>query len=404
MLRRHLAAWPAEFVTGPRAVGKTTTALRHAASTLRLDQTSDRGLVLDDPDVALREGPFPLLIDEWQHAPEVLGAVKRAVDTQIPTGGQFILTGSSRNDLHSGQWPLVGRSLATHMWPLTGRERFGNAAADSLFDRWDSSARFTVPPAPPDLLDYLDIALDGGFPGALVAAAAGARNDWMRTYVDTTVVRDLPELAAAHGRRRHPDALRRYLGACALHTAGVVPDTALAHAAGMDRRTAVGYHGTLNVLRLVADVPAWHSNQLKRLTSMPKRLLADSGLAAWLIGTDNDAIRRDPAVRGRIVETFVAAQLRVEIEAAQRRTTMFHLRTQGGEHEVDLVVEFGTRLAAFEVKTSSGPSASDARHLAWLRDNLPVEQFAGGVVFHTGARRYGLGDRIEAVPIAGLWG
>ena len=218
------------------------------------------------------------------------------------------------------------------------------------------------------------------------------------------MVRDLPELAATHGRRRHPDALRRYLSVCALHTAGVVPDTALAHAAGVDRRTAVGYHDTLNILRLVADVPAWHSNRLKRLTSMPKRLLADSGLAAWLIGTDTNSIRQDHAVRGRIIETFVAAQLRVEVESARRRTSMFHLRTQGGEHEIDLVVEFGMQLAAFEVKTSSSPSASDARHLSWLRDSLPPEQFAGGVVFHTGARRYGLGDRIEAMPIAALWG
>lgn len=83
---------------------------------------------------------------------------------------------------------------------------------------------------------------------------------------------------------------------------------------------------------------------------------------------------------------------------------MFHLRTQGGEHEIDLVVETGRRLAAFEIKTSSAPSTHDARHIAWLRDQLPAERFAGGVVFHTGPHRYGLGDRIEAVPIAGLWG
>ena len=76
------------------------------------------------------------------------------------------------------------------MWPLTGRERFGDAAADSLFDRWDSDARFTVPADQPDLHDYLDLALDGGFPGALVAAAAGARDDWMRTLNHTGFGRD----------------------------------------------------------------------------------------------------------------------------------------------------------------------------------------------------------------------
>ena len=100
----------------------------------------------------------------------------------------------------------------------------------------------------------------------------------------------------------------------------------------------------------------------------------------------------------------MAAQLRAEVAASNSRVHMFHLRTQGGEHEIDLVVEFGRRLAAFEVKTSSAPSARDARHIAWLRDRLPPEQFAGGVVFHTGPYRYRLDEQIEAVPIAALWG
>ncbi len=403
-LARHLDAWPAEFITGPRAVGKTTTALRHAESVLRLDNASERGIVLDDPDAALREGPFPLLIDEWQHAPEVLGAVKRAVDSKQPVGGRFIITGSSRNDLHTGQWPLVGRALTTHLWPLVGRERFGDAAKPSLFDRWDTDRRFSVPADAPDVLGYIDLALDGGFPGALTAAASGARDDWMRTYVDTTAVRDLPEFSAPRGRPPSPELMRRCLAVCALHTAGVAPDASLARDMGVDARTAAGYHETLRVLRLVADVPAWHTNRLKRLTAIPKRFVADSGLAAWLMGVDREGLKRDSTARGRIIETYVAAQLRTEVEAASRRCTMFHLRTQGGEHEVDLVVEFGRRVAAFEVKTASAPTNMDARDLAWLRDRLPAEQFADGVVFHTGPHRYRLDERIEAVPIAALWG
>ena len=403
-LTHHLGAWPAEFITGPRAVGKTTTALRYARSAWRLDRPDERGLVLDDPDVAIAEGPFPLLIDEWQHAPEVLPAVKRAVDADMRPPGRYIITGSARNDLHTGQWPLTGRVLDTRLWPLTGRERFGDASALPLFDRWDTPARFTSPRDPPDILGYLDIALEGGFPGAIAASAAGAREDWMRTYIDVTATRDLGEFYTGNGRRRSPETLRRYLTVCALHTAGVVPDTALAQPAGLNRRTASSYHEILGILRLVSDIPAWRSNRLKRLTSMPKRCLTDSGLAAWLMGVDREALKRDTDARGRIVETYVTAQLRTEVEASSRRVHLYHLRTQGGEHEIDLIVEFGRRIAAFEVKTSSAPTPRDARHIAWLRQQLPAERFAGGVVFHTGPHRYGLGEGIEAVPIAGLWG
>jgi len=385
-------------------VGKTTTALRHERTIIRLDRDAELGLVLDDPDAAIREGPFPLLIDEWQYAPDVLGALKRSVDESLNPPGRYIVTGSARNDLHTSQWPLTGRVLSTRLWPLTGRERFGDASAPALFDRWDTDDRFSVPSDPPDVLGYIDIALDGGFPGALAASAAGARDDWMRNYTDVAVSRDLGELSRGDGRKPSPEAMRRCLIACALHTAAVVSDASLARDARLDRRTVLSYLETLRVLRLVDDVPAWHMRRLKRLTSMPKRYLTDAGLAAWLMGADRQVLKLDGFARGRILDTFVAAQLRTEMEASAGRIEIFHLRTQGGEREIDLVVEFGQRVAAFEVKSSSAPSRRDARHIAWLRDTLAPEKFAGGVVFHTGPHRYRLDTGIEAVPIAGLWG
>ncbi len=190
----------------------------------------------------------------------------------------------------------------------------------------------------------------------------------------------------------------------ALHSAGVVADTALAESAQLDRKTAASYHEILHVLRLTADAPAWRSNRFKRLTSTPKRYFTDSGLASWLSGIDFDAAQRDADARGRLLDTFVVAQLRVEAEASSRHVQLYHLRSQRGERDIDLIAEFGNEVAAFEVKSGSAPALRDARHIAWLRGHLPPEQFAGGVVFHTGRHRRKLADSIEAVPIAGLWG
>jgi predicted AAA+ superfamily ATPase len=74
---------PALLIVGPRATGKTTTALRHAATTVRLDQPAQAAAFLADPDAALRGLEEPVLLDEWQVVPEVLGAVKRSVDMLI---------------------------------------------------------------------------------------------------------------------------------------------------------------------------------------------------------------------------------------------------------------------------------------------------------------------------------
>lgn len=402
-LAADLVSWPAVMITGPRAVGKTTTALRHAEAVLRLDRPEDAGIVRDDPDAAISVGPFPLLLDEWQHTPEVLGALKRAVD-EGRRPGRYVVAGSARNDLIAGAWPGTGRFLDIQMWPITGRELFGDANRPSLFDRWDSPERFEVPADPPDVVGYLRLALSGGFPGALRAIDDRQRERWMRSFVKVTATRDLEEFATGRGRQRSPSRLRRYLQAYAMHTAGVAPDSALIEASDLDRKTASGYHDILDAQRLVVDVPAWRSNRLRRLTSTPKRYLCDSGMAASLAQIDFDAARRDANARGRLLDTYVTAQLRVEAESATVPVHLHHLRSQRGEHEIDLIAEFGFRVAAFEIKSASAPSIKDARHLIWLRDSLPPDRFAGGVILHTGRHRRWIDRGIEAVPIAALWG
>lgn len=81
-----------------------------------------------------------------------------------------------------------------------------------------------------------------------------------------------------------------------------------------------------------------------------------------------------------------------------------HLCDRDGRHECDLIIELaGGRSIAIEVKASSAPSLSDAKHLLWLREQLG-DQFVCGLVMHTGPFAFPLTDRIAAVPIAALWG
>lgn len=134
-----------------------------------------------------------------------------------------------------------------------------------------------------------------------------------------------------------------------------------------------------------------------------KRYLIDPALIAAGLRTDVAGVMRDGDLLGRVLETFVAAQLRPELAVSASRPRLHHLRTEQGGHEIDLLGELaGSRLVGIEVKASGSPTARDARHLAWLRDELG-ERFAAGVVLHTGPRLYGLGESIVAAPICALW-
>jgi predicted AAA+ superfamily ATPase len=402
LLDELLAGLPAVLIAGPRASGKTTTARRLVTTTLRLDRSQDAVGVQADPDAVLRSLPEPILLDEWQMTPEVLGAVKRAVDDD-PRPGRFVLTGSTQSDALTQGWPATGRVVRVTQWGLTRREIEGDADGPSFFDTLfaGAAAQLTPPPDPPDLVGYVERALLGGFPEVVLQPSTTLRRRWLDGYVDQLLTRDAPLL----GENRDPRRLRRYLQALAANSAGVIEHKTLFDAAGIARMSAVAYDGLLDLLMLSEQLPAWSTNRLKRLIRAPKRFITDPSLLVPLLGIDVNRVVRDGDLLGRVIETFVLAQLRPERETSATNPTLFHLRTTHGTNEVDLVAETPDgRILGIEVKAGAAPNAHDARHLVWLRDSLPPAQFVAGVLLHTGPRTFSLSDRIHAVPIAAIWG
>lgn len=192
-------------------------------------------------------------------------------------------------------------------------------------------------------------------------------------------------------------------GGYALNSAGVAHEKTLYDAAGINRRTALAYEQLLINLSAVERLPPWTSNRLKRLARAPKRYLTDSALLAGALRLDTAGVLRDGDVLGRVLETFVAAQLRAEAAVAESRPRLFHLRQEDGRRQVDILAESaGGRVVAIEVKADSAPGPGAAKHLGWLRDALG-ERFLAGAVLHTGPRVYELGERIVAAPIGTLW-
>ncbi len=394
-----LAELPAIFLTGPRATGKTTTAARRASTMVRLDREAEAVAFRADPDAALRGLREPILLDEWQVVPGVLGAVKRAVDAD-PRAGRFLITGSVRGDLDGELWPGTGRLTRVPMFGMTVREQAGHGGGGFPFlDRVVAGADLLPAADTPDLRGYVELALRGGFPEPALRLGETARRAWLESYVEHLLTRDAEQVEGG----RDPVRLRRYLRAYALNTAGIVDERTLFEAAGINRRTAQAYERLLTNLLVVEALPAWTSNRLKRLVLMPKRHLVDPALAGAVLGLDANLVIREGGLLGRLLDTFVVAQLRAELAVTAAKPRLYHVRQQQGRLEVDLLAELaGGRLVAIEVKADAAPSPDAGRHLGALRDRYP-ETFIAGVVLHTGPQTYRLGDRIIAAPISSLW-
>ena len=397
VLERYLKELPAIMVIGPRACGKTTTAARLARTTIRLD-SDDAAAFHASADAALRDRDEPVLLDEWQMAPEVLGAVKRAVDTDRRPG-RYLITGSARSDAADRFWPGTGRVVMLRMYPLTVAEQ-RRRPVRPLIDRIVAGETLAgTTESPLDLRDYLELAMRGGFPEPTLELGESTARAWLESYADQVALRD----ARAYGEMHDAGRLQRYLEANAINSASSPQHKTLYDAAGISRKTAIAYDALLRDLMVVDQLPAWSTNQLKRLSRTPKRYVVDSGLLAGIMRIGIEDVMASSSLTGAMIDTFVVAQLRAEAAVAQSRYRLSHLREESGRREVDVIAEIsGGRIVGIEIKAAASVDRSDARHLLWLRDTMG-EHFLAGVVLHTGRDTFELADRITAAPISTLW-
>lgn len=396
-------------IDGPKGVGKTTTAMRRAATIFRLDDPATLELVLAEP-ARMIEAPAPVLIDEWQRWQQSWDLVRRAVDENRQPG-RFILTGSASPRTpatHSG----AGRIIGLRMRPLTLAERWDSERAPTvsltaLLNGERASVEGTTDVG---LADYIHEIVAGGFP-AMRELPERARLALMDGYLDRIVDTDFPE---AGYTARNPSALRRWMEAHAALTATdasyeTIRDAATNNEGSKPSRVATKpYNDTLERLWLVDPVPAWlpTNNRVKRLTTSSKHHLADPALAVGLLRIGADALLRGqnagpPVVRdgtlaGALFESLIALNLRVYSQAADAK--VHHFRTKGGEREVDFIVERRDRkVLAIEVKLKKTVESSDAKHLHWLKERLGGD-LVDAVIVTTGREAYRRQDGIAVVP------
>lgn len=397
---------------GPKGVGKTATASQRARTVFALDDPATAELVRADP-TRLTAGPPPTLVDAWQRYPASWDRVRRAVDEDNQPG-RFVLTGSASPQTpttHSG----AGRIVGVRMRPLTLVERGVTSPAVSL-----AALLASTPGAPAAITGSTTVGLEqytaeivtGGFPG-MRATSARVQRAMVGSYVDRIVDRDFPQAGQAV---RNPALLHRWLAAYAAAAATtasyeVIRDAATAgHANKPAKTTTIPYQDTLQRIRISDPLPAWlpTRNHLHRLTQTPKHHLADPALAVSLTGlTQADLlggrdprqpIPRDGTYLGALFESLVALHVRVFAQAAE--ATVAHLRTKGGEHEIDFVVTGPTgRVVALEVKLAYAVQDSDVRHLHWLKEQIGPD-LVDAAVITTGPDAYRRADGIAVVPLA----
>ena len=395
-VHRALLDTPVTLLNGPRQCGKTTL-VRDLVGGRRTYLTLDDDTVLaaarTDPAGFLR-GLDRASIDEVQRAPELLRAIKRAVD-EDRRPGRFLLTGSA--DLLA--LPLVSESLAGRMETVTllplSRAELMRRKPSFLDQAFEGRAPRPTSSVVGD--ELVEVVVAGGYP-EMLSRTSVRRTAWARQYTRAVITRDVRDIAEVE----RLDDMPRLLRAFAHHAGQLLNATDLGGQLGLDAKTVRRYLGILEQVYLVRRVEPWFSNRLKRLVKTPKLHFLDSGLLAALRGTTEERLRGQREGLGPLLETFVFGEVLKQIGWSDHEIAIHHYRDKD-QYEVDLVLERDDgAVLGLEVKASATVTAQDFAGLRRLAAACG-DQLVLGAVLYDGETTVPFGPRLHAIPLGALW-
>lgn len=336
LVERKLKSAGAVVLRGPRAVGKTTTALHHAASSVRLDQRKELIQVAELTPETLLAGAVPRLIDEWQLAPSIWNSIRAEIDSRgLP--GQFILTGSAAPSEDKTRHTGAGRMARLTLRPMTLFEQgksTGQIRFADLFAKGTTVSGMGGPSVP----EYAALIVKGGWP-ALQRLDTGAAMDALADYVDNIADVDLRALEG----RPEPVRMAALLKALARNISTEASLEKLAAeteipSGNLSKPTVRKYLDQLARIFVLEELPAWkpHLRSSIRMRVKPKWHFVDPSLATAALGASPGGLLGDLNAMGLLFESLAVRDLRVYADGTD--SNVFHYRDSTAL-EIDAIVE-----------------------------------------------------------------
>lgn len=402
-VKEALSDTPVVFIMGPRQAGKTTLVktlmgeMGPAAWTyITLDDQAQFEIAQADPVGFVRNLPDTrIALDEVQRLPELFVSIKQAVDEQR-TPGRFLLTGSANALLLPRlSDSLAGRMESVRLMTLSECEISGQQPSflSTLLSQKAPSTHIIR------VRDHiLNRVVTGCFPEPLQRTSERRSQAWYQQYLTALVQRDIRDLAQID----HPDLMGKLLKLTAFYAGKLVNLSELGGKLGLDRITVKKYMALLEQLFLVEQLPAWHSNEYKRMVKTPKLHTVDTGLICAVRGFNRDRLLTQPEDFGLLLETFVYNELRKQASWMDESLNFYHYRDKD-KVEVDVVIENASGdCFAIEVKAAATLGAKDFIGLKRFQA-VAGNRFKMGILLYDGDHTTAFGDGLYAVPLGALW-
>lgn len=346
---------PVVVLTGPRQSGKSTLvkAIFPQHRYLNLEDPGLRDYALADPGAFMSAYPPPCVIDEVQYAPQLFSYIQLKVD-ESRKHGQYILTGSQNFALMENiSQSLAGRAGIYTLYPLSVVELAGTGYAQQQFE------------------DYL---IKGFYPRIYDRKLDAG--EWLADYINTYIERDVRKIVNVGNLR----SFRQFLLLCAGRVGQPLNMSEMGTVAGVSYQTIKSWISILEASYIIVLIPPYHTNFNKRIIKAPRLYFTDTGLASALLGVKSAKEYLHHYMRGVLYENLVIMELIKQITNRKLNHALYYWRDNGG-HEVDLIVDKGTKKAAVEIKAAKTIAPDFFRGLDYL-NNIADQQFEPYLVYN----------------------
>ena len=340
---------PVVTLTGPRQSGKTTLCreLYPQLPYANLEDAATLAEVQSDPKAFLGKYPQGAILDEAQNYSDIFSYLQVQVDEDRFQGSNdrhYIVTGSNNFSLmESVTQSMAGRTAVMTLLPLSTQEILSHSPSATTSQ----------------------MLLHGGYPAVWTTSDA-ARQMLLANYYTTYIERDVRRLINV----KDLQAFQTFIRLCATRVGQEFNASALSIDVGVSVPTIKHWLSILAASYVVYLLHPYYANIGKRLTKTPKLYFYDTGLAAFLLGIQNEEQMDLHPLRGNLFENMVVNDFMKHGYNQGQEELLFFYRDKS-QREVDIMrVLPPDRVEAYEVKAAQTFQTRFFDNLNYLRPLL----------------------------------
>ena len=356
---------PVILVTGARQTGKSTlleyikNSSNKKINYVTLDNIIERSNAIEDPENFLRTHETPLIIDEFQYAPNLLSYIKIRVDEARrnemfgngePTKTMYYLTGSQVfQTMQNVSESLAGRIGILELNPLSTREI--NGKSENCFIPNIDILKKKDPLNYEPLGKVFDRILKGSYP-ILYNGQENNLENFYSAYIKTYIERDIRELINIKDEVK----FLKFISAVAARTGQEYNASDIGKDIGIDNKTVDKWMSILRNTFLVYLLQPYSNNALGRVIKRPKTYFMDTGLACYLAGYLDSRTLERSAFSGQIFETYIVSEIIKSYNNNCRdpRLHLYYYR-DNNQKEIHLLIIDQDNIYPVEIKKSANP-------------------------------------------------